>query len=176
MVYLLSMSNSGFLLGPVMHGKCGGYMNGNRYLSLPTTIVALLFLTSCSLAGNWRDDQSVGLGPSEHMLWLPYENRPNLASAFPAEFPLRYFTKEPFDPRKPSILYCPGGPGEIVETVLIICKTWPRPITWCLFIFAAQVLASCRRRTAMMPFSGHSMQWKTSSESARTLGLIDGRR
>jgi len=79
-----------------------------------TVLTALLFLTSCSLDRNWRYDQSLGLGPTERLLWVPYD--PSKPSIPATEFPLYYFTKKQFDGRKPTILFCAGGPGQIVRS------------------------------------------------------------
>src|SRR5262245_23648224 len=78
---------------------------------LSKVLTVALFLTSCSLERNWPYDQSSGLGLTEHLIWVPYDG--SVLSV--GRFPLYYSTTAPFDRSKPTVLFCDGGPGQVLE-------------------------------------------------------------
>src|SRR5690349_24628356 len=82
----------------------------NYRVALSTVLMVLLFLPACSLQRNWN--YVPDLGPEEKLLLIPYNS--NSKSVGDDQFPLYYFTANVFDKNKPTIIFCAGGPGQIV--------------------------------------------------------------
>jgi pimeloyl-ACP methyl ester carboxylesterase len=86
----------------------------NKRVTLSTALTFLVFLTSCTLHKEWSYVERLGLTPNQKLIFVPYD--PDAASAAEdQQFLLYYFTTQPFDASKPTVLFIAGGPG-IVTT------------------------------------------------------------
>ena len=85
----------------------------NRGVISSAGLAVSLFLGSCTLDTNWRYDQQSGLGPKERLISVKFDPQPNLRNQ-DERFQLYFFTKKPFDKNMPTVLFCAGGPGQVV--------------------------------------------------------------
>jgi len=80
---------------------------------LLVSLLMMSFLASCSKDRHWSGLDELGLG-EERVVFVPYdEHRLNLMSQGD-KFALHYFVTQPFVKAHPTVLYCAGGPGQIV--------------------------------------------------------------
>jgi pimeloyl-ACP methyl ester carboxylesterase len=69
----------------------------------------ILLLTSCSARRYWSDHNELGLSPNANIIFVPYDETNG------ENFALYFFTLTPFVKGNPTVLFCAGGPGQVVD-------------------------------------------------------------
>ena len=84
----------------------------NKLSVMMAGLMVVLVLTSCALRRDWSHVEQLGLGPKETLIFVPYN--PEVPDDND-RFALYYFTLEPLDMNKPTVLFVAGGPGIVVR-------------------------------------------------------------
>lgn len=115
------------------HNRSDNAMN----YKLLVAMAALILSTACAVPSrNWDKDHSQGLAPNEWFVRVPYDNILDKHSSGEAdEFSLYYFTKDRFDPSRPSILIIPGGPGQTLNPSSDLMSGYPKEFNVVSFDF-----------------------------------------
>src|SRR5919109_3271415 len=87
-------------------------MHVNKSIAPSTALTVLLFLTSCSVNRDWRQLERVGLTRNQKLISVPKDPYAMSVSS-EDRFYLYYYTTQPFDPNKGSVLFIAGGPGQV---------------------------------------------------------------